>query len=82
MVHQMLELERRGLRVAWHAHDEIVLLVNVCGCTGACASTCPWQQAGALVKDVMSRIPETLPGLESLPLGCEINRRVRTTYAA
>jgi DNA polymerase len=82
MVHQMLELERLGLRVAWHAHDEIVVLVNGCACTEACGSICPWTKAAGLVKDVMSRVPATLPRLDGLPLNCEINRRVRTTYSA
>jgi DNA polymerase bacteriophage-type len=82
MVHQALELERRGLRVAWHAHDEIVVLCERCPCTAGCGASCAWTKAGDTLLEVMGHVPRTLPRLADLPLGCELNDRVRATYSA
>ena len=82
MVHQVLELERRGFPVAWHAHDEIVVLCPRCACTTACGSQCGWTLAGAALLEVMGRVPATLSRLAGLPVGCELNQNVRETYAA
>jgi hypothetical protein len=82
MVHQALELEHRGLRVAWHAHDEIVVATDGCGCSGPCGPDCPWARAGKELVDVMSHVPDTLPRLADLPLSCALHERVRATYAA
>lgn len=81
MIHQALELEKLGLPVAWHAHDEVIVSCAACGCTGRCDAVCPWTVAGDSLRTVMTRIPRTLPRLSSLPVDCELNPRVRTTYS-
>jgi DNA polymerase len=82
MTHQTLELERRGLAVAWHAHDEIVVLCGACSCANVCGDTCAWTKAGTTLLEVMGRVPDTLPRLAGLPLGCELSKHVRRTYSA
>jgi DNA polymerase len=82
MVHQVLELERRGLQVAWHTHDEIVIACPACTCGDACASSCTWTVAGQELASIMSSVPSTLPQLSELPLSCELNPNVRETYAS
>jgi DNA polymerase len=81
MIHQVLELERRGLPVEWHTHDEIVVTCGPCTCTGTCDSTCTWIIAGRELDDVMGNVPSTLPGLAGLPVRGELNAAVRETYA-
>ncbi|WP_434043976.1 MULTISPECIES: DNA polymerase [Sorangium] len=85
MVHQAMQLEQAGLRVAFHAHDEVVVECSACLCVGAAArrheDSCPWIAAGKVMKTIMSAVPPTLPGLSGLPVACELKEEVRTTYA-
>jgi DNA polymerase len=85
MVHQAMQLEDEGLRVALHAHDEVVAECAACVCTGAAArqhdEDCRWTAAGKVMKRIMSAVPPTLPRLSGLPVACELKEEVRTTYA-
>lgn len=85
MAHQAMQLEREGLRVAFHAHDEVVVECVACLCSGAGERRhddgCPWIVAGKLMKTIMSAVPPTLTGLSGLPVACELKEEVRTTYA-
>ena len=86
MVHQLLELERRGLRPSFHAHDEEIFECKACLCfaaeSGLHDATCTWRLACALVAQVMSSLPETLmPALAGLPLKAEVKTDVRKAYA-
>lgn len=85
MAHQAMQLEREGLRVAFHAHDEVVVECGACVCVGAAVQrhdgSCPWIAAGRVMKKVMSAVPPTLPGLSGLPVACELKEDVRATYA-
>ncbi len=85
MVHQAMQLEREGLRVAFHAHDEVVVECGACQCVGATErrhdDSCPWVAAGTVMKTIMSAVPATLPGLSGLPVACELKEEVRATYA-
>jgi len=85
MAHQAMQLEREGLRVAFHAHDEVVVECGACLCVGAAArrhdGSCPWMAAGRVMKMIMSAVPPTLPSLSRLPVACELKEEVRTTYA-
>jgi len=83
MVHQVLELERRGLHAAFHTHDEEVFECPACVCPSGSphVADCPWSRACALVESVMSSVPETLlPALEGLPLKAEAKLEVRNRY--
>lgn len=83
MAHQAMELERHGLRVAFHAHDEIVAECDACRCPGTQkhSADCPWLAAGQVMELIMSSVPATLPGLSGLPVACELKSQVRLTYA-
>ncbi|MDC0749958.1 DNA polymerase [Polyangium mundeleinium] len=85
MVHQALQLEQEGLRVAFHAHDEIVVACNKCSCLEATnrlhKDGCAWSAAGLAMKRIMSAVPPTLPGLSGLPVACEVKEDVRVSYA-
>jgi len=82
MVHQMLELEAIGLPAVWHTHDEVVVTCPACACAdGACTDACPWTQAVAVLKEVMSQVPSTLPRLSDLPVACDDKPAVRRTYS-
>lgn len=81
MAHQALELEGLGLPVAWHAHDEVVTVCPRCSCAPPCRPPCSWRVAAEMMKDVMSRVPDTLPRLAGLPVGCEVSSSIGETYA-
>jgi hypothetical protein len=72
--------EMRGLRVVLHVHDEIVAAVPACGCSGV-HDGCSWRQGQEALRAVMSTAPAALPRLAGLPLACEVNERVCTSYA-
>jgi DNA polymerase bacteriophage-type len=82
MAHQALELEGLGLSVAWHAHDEVVSMCPRCSCATPCSPSCSWRVAGEMLKEVMSRVPATLPRLAGLPVACEVSLSIREAYAA
>ncbi|UQA61441.1 DNA polymerase [Polyangium aurulentum] len=84
MVHQALQLEQEGLRVAFHAHDEVVAECAACVCRDAPGKHdygCAWVKAGTVMKRIMSAVPSTLPGLSGLPVACEVKDDVRVSYA-
>jgi DNA polymerase len=72
--------EERGLRVVLHVHDEIIAAVPACGCTGA-HHGCSWRRGQDILRAVMSTPPPSLLALAGLPLACDINERVCTSYA-
>lgn len=81
LVHQVIEVEKFGLSVAWHHHDEIIVSSAACACSGSCSSDCPRLVARSTLQRVMGRVPQTLPLLAGLPVACEINESVGTTYS-
>lgn len=80
LVAMCAEAEREGLRVVLHVHDEIIAAVPACACTTS-HDGCSWRRGQAVLAGVMSTVPSSLPRLEGLPVACEINHRVRSSYA-
>ena len=82
LVHQMLELDRQGIRSVFHVHDELVVAAGACACPGdQHQPDCKWEAGLAQLLGVMSRIPDSLPGVRDIPVSAEANRSVRLSYA-
>lgn len=73
-------VEGCGMRVVLHVHDEIVAAVPACSCSGI-HDGCSWRKGQDALRAVMSMTPSSLPRLAGLPLACDINDRVRASYA-
>lgn len=83
VVGQGLELEARGLPVAFSNADELVVVVPACNCErpdDAHGVDCAWAVARDTVRSRMSAVPDILPGLTGLPLDCKLNDDVERCY--
>ncbi|HMI82577.1 MAG TPA: DNA polymerase [Polyangiaceae bacterium] len=85
MVAQAVELERAGIEVAFHAHDEIVGEAPACTCPTRSPHDpgCPWVAACFRLAQIMSSVPPVLGrALSGLPVACDVKSNVGPHYAA
>lgn len=90
IVAQLLAIEKStDLRMRFSVHDELIIAAPRCDCaeppgSGATVVShrpdCGWLAGREVVRSEMSRVPDDLPGLAGLPVGCELSDAIVDRY--
>ena len=94
LVAQMQKIEEHeGIRIRFSVHDENVAATRRCPCSrrdeprekgvpveAIHEADCPWVRGRAIVKKMMSSVPDYFPKLVGLPVSCELSDAIRDSY--